>query len=169
MKYIQAIKILNRWKAFKNNKIKMEENKERQELMDKQFSPAQTVNEENESIRKTGRTSQVLNDRLENNDVRTQRVQNIGKQINERRDESARQHRLDDEADNDRTRKMPYAIDEPGLQIEHNSLEDSYPDLGGERGPMSSRNPEYRNKYMKNTRENNSMGDDKSRARGKRF
>lgn len=36
VKYIQAIKILNRWKAFKNHKIKMQENQERQELMERQ-------------------------------------------------------------------------------------------------------------------------------------
>jgi hypothetical protein len=55
------------------------------------------------------------------------------------------------------------------LDINQNSLEESFDgqDLGGERNPMSSRNPDHRNRYTRDQRGNNTMNQhDRGRSGG---
>jgi hypothetical protein len=102
-----------------------------------------------------------LNDQVDHNDIRLQRVQNIGRQIEDRRNNDGRYQ--EDGAyggpeEHDNTRKMQYGNmnDEDygnRLDFERNSLnsfddEANNNDFSGERDPRSSRNPDYRNKYM---------------------
>merc|ERR1719199_1510079 len=69
IKYIQAMKILQRWKNFKNIKAKMEERKKQQELM---FGPGK----EEEKRTEVTKQPPIVQDKV---DVKERRITNIKK------------------------------------------------------------------------------------------